>query len=404
MFGSLPPHGSDLDLVATSEAVASITAGLTAAGFVRCRSTFVDLDDATSKPVEVIDVARWALSGSEERALFADAVPLAGYEHLARPAPHHAVLLLARRVVDGGALDAKRRTRLEEALAENPDAAGEARRREEGWGLRGAIDLLSGGATRAARLGVLVRRSGSNPLALAKAARRVLWSPPRRGRVVSLSGLDGAGKSTQAERLAATLERAGVPVVVAWSRLAHEETLQKMVRPVKRAAALATRRGQGSGPTSQQKAGSEDPVRAFRSRSELLTHVWTIVVVLVNVSSHRRLTVRHIRAGRTVICDRYVLDSVAHLHAKYGEQRTYPIQVALLRLLSPEPVAAFLLDVPAEAAYARKPERYDVAQLARQARLYREAQERLGATRLDGTRPVDELAAEIARAVWIARC
>ena len=49
---------------------------------------------------------------------------------------------------------------------------------------------------------------------------------------------------------------------------------------------------------------------------------------------------------------------------------------------------------------ARKAEDYGAEELAAQARLYREAAEELGAIRLDGTRPRDELCAEIARAVW----
>jgi len=64
-------------------------------------------------------------------------------------------------------------------------------------------------------------------------------------------------------------------------------------------------------------------------------------------------------------------------------------------------VRAYLIDVPAEVAYARRAEQYSLEELARQAELYRAEAERLGVRRLDGSRPREELCEEIARDVWL---
>jgi thymidylate kinase len=125
-------------------------------------------------------------------------------------------------------------------------------------------------------------------------------------------------------------------------------------------------------------------------------------VAVANGITQRRETRSHLRKGRVVICDRYSLDSAVHLRYRYGEHRRFRLQAALVRVLSPRPVRAFLLDVPAETGLARKAEQYDLGQLARQVRLYREEHEQLGVRRLDGERPREELCAEIAREVWLA--
>ncbi|MDQ1695879.1 MAG: hypothetical protein QOJ03_1232, partial [Frankiaceae bacterium] len=68
--------------------------------------------------------------------------------------------------------------------------------------------------------------------------------------------------------------------------------------------------------------------------------------------------------------------------------------------LSPAPLVAFYLDVSPDVAYARKPEEYDVEELAAHAALYRREAARLGVTPVDASRSREEVAAELARTVW----
>ena len=55
----------------------------------------------TAEPVDVVPAGEWGLPPAEEEALFAEARTLEGLERLARPAPHHALLILARRLARG---------------------------------------------------------------------------------------------------------------------------------------------------------------------------------------------------------------------------------------------------------------------------------------------------------------
>lgn len=98
-----------------------------------------------------------------------------------------------------------------------------------------------------------------------------------------------------------------------------------------------------------------------------------------------------------VIRDRYTLDSIVQLHDAYGGSAAGGL---LLRRLAPQPVAAFLLDLPGSVARERKPEQFTDEQLEAQAARYRHEAQRLGVTVLDGTRDADDLAEEIATEVW----
>src|SRR5439155_19736738 len=132
--------------------------------------------------------------------------------HVVRPAPHHVLLIAARRL-GGGAirLDVKQRARLDAALAEDRRAWLEARRRATAWGADGAVAALESA----------YRSDGSTPASAARrAARRLAARVRRPGALITFSGLDGAGQSFQAEGLRRALESLGYEPVVVWTSMA----------------------------------------------------------------------------------------------------------------------------------------------------------------------------------------
>lgn len=359
VVGALPPEGRDLDVLAPRGTLRAIEEALRANGFVARRSTW-----ARFAPVELVDLRPLA-----DEAMLDRAVPLDGCARACRPDPADALLLLARAFARDGRLTASRRARAAVPL--------------EVWAL---ARERGGDAALAAFAAAL--RSNAAPLAprVAARARRV-----REAGVVTLSGIDGSGKSTQAERLRGTLAATGIDAVVEWNRLSHDRWLDALARPAKKLLG----RGKPSGaPSSGGSGGPVDPAGGP------LRSLWVVVVALANALAHVRSVRRHTLAGRVVICDRYVLDSVVHLRAHYPPGAGQRLAVALVRRLSPRPRAAFLLDVPAALAAERKPRPGREERLAREAAAYRAECDRLGVVRLDGTLPPDELAAAIARETW----
>lgn len=409
VFGSLPPAGRDLDVAARTRAEAdALAAALVAQGWTRKGRELAWFGERTARGVEAASVEDWGVGAAEADALFGEALPVEGYARLLRPAPHHVLLLLARQAAYGSRLSDGRRARLDAAVAEDPGAWDEAARRAPQWGAAAALEVLRGAAsstTRVRAVAELQRAKGVDPArALLRGARAAARSrDSTRGAVVALSGLDGSGKSTQAAALRDALNSLGVDAEVEWTKIARNPSIARVAQSVKRVLRVVARRGTAA-PTAVSGPGAvvDDPARALRQRSGLLTFGWTMYVSVTNAYWQRRATKRHLAAGRVVVCDRYVLDSAAHLRYRYGDQRRYPLQTAVIRLLSPKPLKAWFLDVSPEAAFARKQEQYNVEHLARLRKLYHETLPRVGVERIDGEQPVDELAAWLAREVWLA--
>ncbi|MDQ1439490.1 MAG: hypothetical protein QOK43_3119 [Acidimicrobiaceae bacterium] len=413
VFGSPPPGGRDLDVVARRASLAALRDALEADGFVPSGAkAWARLDPARPLAVELVPARSWGLPPDAEAALFDAAIALDGCERVCRPAPHHQLLILARRLVRGGPLDDRRRARVDAAVAEDPDAWSRARAEAPAWKAVGALDLLAQAkpAGLSERAAALAQEVGG-----ARAWRAVLGSGRRAGVVVALSGVDGSGKTSQTEALMALLDGLGVESVRVWTRLSFNERLWKVGRAGKRVLAVVAGRrrrgtsGTGAGvatgaqsPVDVDPSRLSDDVRRLRYESRFLTFVWSTLVALENGLAHRRQTRDHIKAGRVVVCDRYVLDSAVHLRYRYGESRPYRFQRWIVRALSPPASAAFYLDVEPATAVARKVDQYDEAQLARQVRLYREECGRWGVVRMEGERPAADLAADIARVVWPA--
>jgi thymidylate kinase len=233
--------------------------------------------------------------------------------------------------------------------------------------------------------------------------------------VIAISGLDGAGKSSQAGALTVALRQLGFDATVTWSRFGWDDALAHFAVPLKRALtvpadlALSLRHREpraatavdGASAAARASSATADPIGTLRERSPLLTHAWTCVIALFNARELRRLVRPQLRRRGIVICDRYTLDSIVAMRCGYGPSRRFRLQRWLIATLSPTPRRSFLLDVAPATARARKPE-HQLDWLAGHAALYREECARLGVIRLNGERSREELCAEIATEVWYA--
>jgi thymidylate kinase len=227
---------------------------------------------------------------------------------------------------------------------------------------------------------------------------------PVRPQVVGFSGLDGSGKSSQVQALLSTLEQLDVAVITHWKPLGHNASVRTIRRVVKRGYAAmrgwdAEQLDRSKQPGRSLVAGT-NPAMLGGRQNRLVTHAWATLVCLVSASHYRMIALRHGGSGRLIVFDRFALDTTAQLRFFYGPELEFGLQRALIRFVCPTPIAAWLLEVPGEVALARKQEQYNLSQLKEQESLLHEEAERLGVTRLDGTRPMAELSEYIATEVW----
>jgi thymidylate kinase len=169
-------------------------------------------------------------------------------------------------------------------------------------------------------------------------------SENRRPRLVSFSGIDGSGKSTQIEALRVRLNEMGLRVVLVtfWDDVAR----LKGIREVSGHTLFKGEKGVGS------------PTRPINRRDKNVRS-WYMTAVrfglyFVDALSLRNVVQRSLRADtEVVIFDRYHYDELANLGLTGRITRAY---VRLLLRLVPQPDIGFLLDADPIQARARKPE------------------------------------------------
>lgn len=161
--------------------------------------------------------------------------------------------------------------------------------------------------------------------------------------LITFSGLDGAGKSTQIENLRERLTLAGLKVnqlafwddVVVLSRY-REGFVHKMYKSEK-----------GIGAPDKPVNRQDKNVR--RWYLTLFRHL----LYLLDAVHLRRVVNRAIQQGDVVIMDRYIYDELANLPL---ENRLTQRFVQWIDRFVPMPDLAYLLDADPEEARARKPE------------------------------------------------
>ena len=205
--------------------------------------------------------------------------------------------------------------------------------------------------------------------------------------VIALSGLDGAGKSSQAARLAARLRESGHPVDVHWMALGHS-SLQRRLKGVARSVRRRTG-GAGSDASGDAILSVNGVSKLRRRHHPAVTHLWVSLLAIIYGLHFRRvaMSARH----RVVVFDRYALDAIAQSRYFYAPQANFRIARLIFRTIAPTPDRSYLLEVAGEVALARKQDQYDVRQLDMQARLLAEEADRMHVTVVDGTRPADDL-------------
>lgn len=215
---------------------------------------------------------------------------------------------------------------------------------------------------------------------------------------ISLSGLDGSGKSRQTAALAAGLgekyetELVWVPFDI-WpgSMLKLLPTSVRVhLGPRGRmdadahltAAQLADR-------ASQPEAEAPQPHRSTKLLPKMF---WWTVASLAAVSAGTSLRRRMNRmTAEVIVIDRYRLDTIVKLQTWYPAVSSAWLARIVLRL-APAPDVECLLRVEGAEAYARKPEQYNAVQLTNQARRYDELVATVpGAVVVDGQELPDDV-------------
>jgi len=187
--------------------------------------------------------------------------------------------------------------------------------------------------------------------------------------LVTLSGLDGAGKSAHAETLSDAFTGCHIKNSVVWSRGGSSPLTDAALRLVR----------QGNSTNNGGRLAQEDPAKKVARRQAALRSPaarqgW---LALVGADLLRLYAMRiwwPMRRGRVIICDRYLYDALVEVAAYANDPDLLHSPLArLLVALAPKPQIRYLLNVSAETATLRSATPEDHTFLATQKRLYQNA-------------------------------
>jgi len=163
--------------------------------------------------------------------------------------------------------------------------------------------------------------------------------------LVSFSGIDGAGKTTQIENLIAVLTESGLRVrlIAFWDDIATMRRLREVLSHTVFRGEIGI--GAPDKPVNRKDKNIQNP----------LTIVMRMVLCLID-AIRMNFTIARIRNtadADIVVFDRYLYDQLVNLGFRYRLARIY---TRLLLRFMPHPDIAYLLDADPVAARIRKPE------------------------------------------------
>jgi thymidylate kinase len=204
------------------------------------------------------------------------------------------------------------------------------------------------------------------------------------GLLISFSGMDGSGKSTQIETLCMHMTQAGLPV----SKLAFWDDVAGLS---KLRAGFSHRFLKSTGEIGRPGKPAFRNDKNNRAWYLLLARSLLYVLDALNL---RRVVAKVRRRHRgAIVFDRYIYDQLATLPLEYAVMRAY---ARMILAMAPKPDLAYLLDAEPERARERKPE-YPVAFLYKYRRSYLEL------SQIAGLNVIEPLSEEVVQREVIRR-
>jgi len=211
-----------------------------------------------------------------------------------------------------------------------------------------------------------------------------IHSQPRM--LVTFSGVDGCGKTTQAKALRSAFAVCHLRAQYVWNRGGSSRLISLFSRCGRDVASYVST----TLPTQSMEAKVQ--IRRQRFRSAWMRWGWSWLTTVDLLFRYVGQVTLPLLLGRVVICDRYVYDTLADWAAYFDETTIERRSAAkILCKLSPRPDMSYWLDVPPEIAQSRSADGLPKDFLVAQSAAYQRLAQLYGLQRLDTRHAWEEI-------------
>jgi dTMP kinase len=211
--------------------------------------------------------------------------------------------------------------------------------------------------------------------------------------LIVITGIDGSGKTTQADMLVESLKKDGREVSYVWSRWVPS-FLRPLVKKLKK-------------DESKRPENTSDNIIALKKRKQnilknpVIQWFWLGAFFIdYGLQIFVKIRIRFILKKQIIISDRIFYDSLIDQVIGLGESKGWLINSLdsfWMRIFFPKPDMVFYIDCPEEIAFQRKQDIFtpDIKHHRDRRKLYLKLTEKYHWIKIDGTLSVDEIANQI---------
>jgi len=212
-----------------------------------------------------------------------------------------------------------------------------------------------------------------------------------KAKLICFTGMDGAGKTTLAKFLVEEMKKRGLKCNYVYGRYKPF-----LARPALAFGKVLFLRGRDIKEYEDYSSAKRDAVRRY----SLVTSIYQKILLFDYSLQLLTKIIIPKMLGRTVICDRYVYDTVMNDIPRVDDDFEH-----LKRLIekcfriAPEPDLIFLIDLPEEIAYQRKDDTPSISYLEERREMYLDIGKKYGMIILDGNKDLAELKEQVQKEV-----